>query len=192
MPSQSCVDSSQSKPTNLTRYMHAGLMESTSAIDERRAKALADFRKTLLQHKEVDGRVRRSTSSCHQAFRLLFWMLGALCSRGILWQSAVREELKKLRKDYDKTEDDLKSLQSVGQIIGEVLRHLEEDKCTTPPPPDTHSHPLRPSPRGWLWPGLHPGFSSPLDNPPSAPPAEPSWDADALCACRYRQSIERT
>ena len=139
MPSQSCVDSSQSKPTNLTRYMHAGLMESTSAIDERRAKALADFRKTLLQHKEVDGRVRRSTSSCHQAFRLLFWMLGALCSRGILWQSAVREELKKLRKDYDKTEDDLKSLQSVGQIIGEVLRHLEEDKCTTPYH-RTHTH----------------------------------------------------
>ena len=34
----------------------------------------------------------------------------------------MREEAKKLRKDYDKTEDDLKALQSVGQIIGEAPR----------------------------------------------------------------------
>jgi len=36
-----------------------------------------------------------------------------------------------LKKDYDKTEDDLKALQSVGQIIGEVLRQLDEERCTT-------------------------------------------------------------
>ena len=43
----------------------------------------------------------------------------------------VREELKELSKDFDRSEDDLKSLQSgVGQIVGEVLRQLTEDKCT--------------------------------------------------------------
>lgn len=31
-------------------------------------------------------------------------------------------------KDYDKTEDDMKALQSVGQIIGEVLKQLDEEK----------------------------------------------------------------
>ena len=42
----------------------------------------------------------------------------------------VREELKELSKTYDKSEDDLKSLQSgVGQLVGEVLRQLTEDKC---------------------------------------------------------------
>jgi len=41
----------------------------------------------------------------------------------------VREEYKKLKKDYDKSEDDLKALQSVGQIIGEVLRQLDDEKC---------------------------------------------------------------
>ena len=42
----------------------------------------------------------------------------------------VREELRTLSKDFDKSEDDLKSLQSgVGQIVGEVLRQLTEDKC---------------------------------------------------------------
>ncbi|KAH8741967.1 26S proteasome regulatory subunit [Cryptosporidium ryanae] len=39
-----------------------------------------------------------------------------------------RMEIRELSKTYDKTEDDLKALQSVGQIIGEVLRHLEDDK----------------------------------------------------------------
>ncbi len=38
--------------------------------------------------------------------------------------------MKELTKEFDKSEDDLKSLQSgVGQIVGEVLRQLTEDKC---------------------------------------------------------------
>jgi len=41
----------------------------------------------------------------------------------------VRENLKDLRKQYNKSEDDLKSLQSVGQIIGEVLRQLDSERC---------------------------------------------------------------
>jgi 26S proteasome regulatory subunit T4 len=41
----------------------------------------------------------------------------------------VRDGLKDLRKDYDKTEDDLKALQSAGQIIGEVLKQLDEERC---------------------------------------------------------------
>ena len=44
----------------------------------------------------------------------------------------MREELKDLSKEFDKSEDDLKALQSgVGQIVGEVLRQLTEDKCTS-------------------------------------------------------------
>ena len=41
---------------------------------------------------------------------------------------AVRDEAKVLKKNYDKTEDDLKALQSVGQIIGEVLRRLDDER----------------------------------------------------------------
>lgn len=41
----------------------------------------------------------------------------------------MREGLKQLKKDFEKTEDDLKALQSVGQIIGEVLRQLDDEKC---------------------------------------------------------------
>lgn len=67
---------------------------------ERKAAALANYRKALMRHKEVDSRVR-----------------------------ALRDTVRDLKKTYDKTEDDLKALQSVGQIIGEVLRQLDEERC---------------------------------------------------------------
>merc|ERR1711904_404 len=60
---------------------------------------MAELRSTLLKHKEVDTQVRTK-----------------------------RDELKDLSKQYQKSEDDLKSLQSVGQIIGEVLRQLDEER----------------------------------------------------------------
>ena len=42
----------------------------------------------------------------------------------------MRENLRAAKKEFNKTEDDLKSLQSVGQIIGEVLRPLDNERCT--------------------------------------------------------------
>jgi hypothetical protein len=41
----------------------------------------------------------------------------------------VREELRALNTEFDKTESDLRAIQNVGQIIGEVLKQLTEDKC---------------------------------------------------------------
>ena len=40
----------------------------------------------------------------------------------------LREEVKGLSKSYNKTEDDLKALQSVGQIIGDVLKQLDDER----------------------------------------------------------------
>ena len=50
-----------------------------------------------------------------------------ICGKIVLF--LVREDLKKKTKDYDKSENDLKALQSVGQIVGEVLKQLTEEKC---------------------------------------------------------------
>lgn len=41
----------------------------------------------------------------------------------------LRLEIKGLQKDYDRTEENIKALQSVGQIIGEVLKQLDEERC---------------------------------------------------------------
>ena len=45
---------------------------------------------------------------------------------------ALRLEIKGLQKDFDNTEDNIKALQSVGQIIGEVLKQLDDERCTFP------------------------------------------------------------
>ena len=41
----------------------------------------------------------------------------------------VRFSLKDLKKEYSKTEDDIKAVQSVGQIVGEVVKQLDADRC---------------------------------------------------------------
>jgi len=64
-----------------------------------RDKVLQDYRKKLLEHKELESRLKE-----------------------------MRDQLKELTKQYDKSENDLKALQSVGQIVGEVLKQLTEDK----------------------------------------------------------------
>ena len=74
--------------------------EAAPAIDKRQ-QAVDEYKAKLLQHKEIDSKVR-----------------------------SLREDVKKAKVEYDKTEDDLKALQSVGQIIGEVLRQLDEERCT--------------------------------------------------------------
>jgi 26S proteasome regulatory subunit T4 len=66
---------------------------------EKKQQALLNYRKILLQHRELETRVK-----------------------------AARESLKQLKKDFDKTEEDLKALQSVGQIIGEVLKQLDDER----------------------------------------------------------------
>lgn len=41
----------------------------------------------------------------------------------------LRMDIKGLQKDFETTEDNIKALQSVGQIIGEVLKQLDEERC---------------------------------------------------------------
>jgi hypothetical protein len=126
-------------------------MEPEVVVDaeqQRKDQALAAFRAKLLQHKargplralwplRFGGSVvepyglalRARHTPCHLTpCGLPAHHLQELDAR----VRALREEVKKTRKEYDKTEDDLKALQSVGQIIGEVLRHLDSERCTCP------------------------------------------------------------
>jgi len=41
----------------------------------------------------------------------------------------VRFSLKDLEKEFAKTEDDMKAVQSVGQVIGEVMKQLDDERC---------------------------------------------------------------
>lgn len=89
-----------------------------TAVEPTREKALQDYRKKLLEHKEVESRLKESKKpiALFTVYSLFTFIL-------------VREQLKELTKQFDKSENDLKALQSVGQIVGEVLKQLTEDKC---------------------------------------------------------------
>lgn len=43
---------------------------------------------------------------------------------------ALRMDIKGLEREFNVTEENIKALQSVGQIIGEVLKQLDEERCT--------------------------------------------------------------
>jgi hypothetical protein len=58
--------------------------------------------------------------------------------------------MKTLDKDYTKTEDDMKALQSVGQIIGEVLKQLDHERCKSNGPPKAGWASKRRASRNWV------------------------------------------
>ncbi|RGB42003.1 26S protease regulatory subunit 10B [Rhizophagus diaphanus] len=82
---------------------------ASSSDPDRRKKALQDYRKKLLEHREIDAKVKE-------------------CEVLNNSNGTVRLGLRDLEKQYEKTEDDIKALQSVGQIIGEVLKQLDEER----------------------------------------------------------------
>jgi len=66
---------------------------------DEKAAALDGFRRALLAHSEINAKLKQQ-----------------------------RDDIKDLRKQFNKSEDDLKALQSTGQIIGELLRQLDSDR----------------------------------------------------------------
>ena len=45
----------------------------------------------------------------------------------------MRQELVDAKEKYDKTEEDLKAVQNVGQLVGDVLKQLDDERCKPPP-----------------------------------------------------------
>ncbi|KAM9936454.1 hypothetical protein OXX80_003993 [Metschnikowia pulcherrima] len=66
--------------------------------EKERTKALGKFKDKLVEHRRWDARLKE-----------------------------MRLSMRDLSKSYDKTEDDIKALQSVGQIVGEVLKQLTDE-----------------------------------------------------------------
>ncbi|EJF59072.1 26S proteasome subunit P45 [Dichomitus squalens LYAD-421 SS1] len=74
---------------------------STSAhtTDNRRKEALKGYRDKMRQHENSSQHLKN-----------------------------LRFSLKDLERDFEKTEDDIKAVQSVGQIIGEVMKQLDDER----------------------------------------------------------------
>jgi 26S proteasome regulatory subunit T4 len=73
---------------------------SAGGSEPERDKALQEFKIKLIESREMEAKLK-----------------------------SLRLEIKDLQTDYDLSEDNIKALQSVGQIIGEVLKQLDEERC---------------------------------------------------------------
>jgi 26S proteasome regulatory subunit T4 len=72
----------------------------SSSTDPEREHALEQYKGKLLESREWEAKLK-----------------------------ALRLDIKGLQHDFDVSEDNIKALQSVGQIIGEVLKQLDEERC---------------------------------------------------------------
>ena len=72
------------------------------ASDPERVDALEQYKRKLLESREQEAKLK-----------------------------GLRLDIKTLQGDFDTTEDNIKALQSVGQIIGEVLKQLDDERCKT-------------------------------------------------------------
>ncbi|CUS11579.1 unnamed protein product [Tuber aestivum] len=72
--------------------------------DSERDQALSEFKLKLLEHREWDAKLKN-----------------------------LRKDIKDLQKEFDHTEENIKALQSVGQIIGEVLKQLDDERSSSGP-----------------------------------------------------------
>jgi len=68
-------------------------------VDEEKARQLAIYRRKLADYREIETKLKD-----------------------------LRKKEQEMQKDHDKSENDIKALQSVGQIVGEVLKQLTEEK----------------------------------------------------------------
>lgn len=92
-----------------------------------REKALADFKTKVFYHLQNTLYSLRRVLICSREVKLL---------EHREWDAKLknlRAELKDLQKEFDHTEDNIKALQSVGQIIGEVLKQLDDERCALGP-----------------------------------------------------------
>lgn len=70
------------------------------ASDPEREQALEDYKRSLLELREWEAKLK-----------------------------SLRMGIKDLQREFDISEENIKALQSVGQIIGEVLKQLDEERC---------------------------------------------------------------
>lgn len=91
-------DSNSNDPSDANQESGSN-QQPSEPIDPERERALLKFKDKLLEHRKWDARLKD-----------------------------LRLGIRDLDKDYEKTENDIKALQSVGQIIGEVLKQLDDER----------------------------------------------------------------
>lgn len=74
--------------------------EYAKAMELERAQVIDSYRRKLMEHRESEANLKQ-----------------------------MRLGIRDLETQHEKSENDIKALQSVGQIIGEVLKQLDSERC---------------------------------------------------------------
>lgn len=96
-----------------------------ATVDDEKTRALTNYRKKLVEYRDIEQQLkllRKKVSLMTAVILLLTCMNVKFSFHAILFKEA------EMQKSFDKSENDIKSLQSVGQIVGEVLKQLTEEK----------------------------------------------------------------
>uniref|UniRef100_A0A915PLE1 AAA+ ATPase domain-containing protein n=1 Tax=Setaria digitata TaxID=48799 RepID=A0A915PLE1_9BILA len=83
----------------LSKYLEMVEQTTAPSVEDEKSRALGAYRRKLVEYREVEERLKQ-----------------------------LRKKEIEVQKEHDKSENDIKSLQSVGQIVGEVLKQLTEEK----------------------------------------------------------------
>jgi 26S proteasome regulatory subunit T4 len=69
------------------------------AENDERSRLVADYRNKIREHNETDANLKK-----------------------------LRQDVKDLKAEYERTEEDLKAIQSVGMLIGDVLKQMDDER----------------------------------------------------------------
>jgi hypothetical protein len=101
-------------------------MAAQAPAMDARAAAVQKYRATMISHKSMEGQVKKG-------FLFLYFFLRLIFFYSLRYHSDVaptaREDTYALRAKLEKSDNDLKAVQNVGQIIGEVLKQLDDERC---------------------------------------------------------------
>lgn len=97
--------------------------------DEARNAAIAAYRAKIMEHREIEAKfVTFTFLVISSSPLLLFLSLSLSPPPSPLSVRKMRQDVKDLIAEYNRTEEDLKAIQSVGQLIGDVLKRLDDDR----------------------------------------------------------------
>lgn len=115
---QNCASQVQVRLNRLSKFnliTNQLKMATASTMDPVRERGVNEYKRKVAEHREIEARLKESKLE-------FLWLTVFLILIGLgflmLVSSliVVRDNLKELTKQYDKSENDLKALQSVGQV----------------------------------------------------------------------------
>lgn len=96
---------------------------------DERSQPIANYRTKLMEHREMEAKYVYEFYYFQFLFSFQYDCCVVYVVRFVLFSvKKLRQDVKDLVVEYEKTEEDLMAIQSVGQLIGDVLKQVDNDR----------------------------------------------------------------